>query len=76
VLRGELAKVLAAKPGTRNDTLNKVAFTLGGTPPAAPSRPTSPKQVLDRAVAELGGDTAKSTSTAREAFADGLAKGA
>jgi hypothetical protein len=76
VLRGELARVLDAKPGTRNDTLNKVAFTFGrhvvrGTVPADLA-----EQVLDRAVAELGGDTAKSTSTARKAYADGQQKGA
>ena len=76
VLRGELARVLGAKPGTRNDTLNKAAFTLGqhvvrGTVPADLA-----EQVLDRAVAELGGDTAKSTSTARKAYADGQQKGA
>jgi hypothetical protein len=28
-MRGELADVAAARPGTRNDTLNRAAFRLG-----------------------------------------------
>jgi hypothetical protein len=76
VLRGELAKVLAAQPGTRNDTLNTVAFNLG----RHATRGTVPKALaeaaLERAVAELGGDTAKSANTARHAFAAGQQKGA
>lgn len=75
VLREELAKILAAPRGTRNDTLNAVAFNLGrhvtrGTIPADLAQDT-----LDRAVGALGGDLAKSTSTARTAFADGQQKG-
>lgn len=75
VLREELAKVLGAMPGTRNDTLNAVAFNLGrhvarGTVPCDLAEDT-----LARAVDALGGDTAKSTSTVRSAFADGQAKG-
>jgi Bifunctional DNA primase/polymerase, N-terminal len=76
VLREEIAKVLAARPGTRNDTLNTVAFTLGthaarGTVPAELSQ-----AALDRAAQALGGDLAKSASTARAGFAAGLEKGA
>lgn len=75
VLREELAKILAAKPGTRNDTLNAVAFNLGrhvdrGTVPEDLALDT-----LDFAVAKLGGDVAKSEATARHAFEDGQQKG-
>lgn len=75
VLRGELARILGAKPGTRNDTLNKAAYTLGrhaarGTVPEDLAR-----QALDYAVDRLGGDTAKSAATARKAFDDGKHKG-
>ena len=76
VLREELAKILAAAPGTRNDTLNKVAFNLG----RHAARGTVPEplawETLDYAVGRLGGDTAKSETTARTAFARGQAKGA
>ncbi|MBR7829254.1 bifunctional DNA primase/polymerase [Actinospica sp. MGRD01-02] len=76
VLREELATILAAKPGTRNDTLNKVAFNLGthaarGTVPEDLARDT-----LDFAVGNLSGDVAKSEATARRSFEDGLQKGA
>jgi hypothetical protein len=75
VLRGELARILGAAPGTRNDTLNKAAFTLGthvarGTVPEDLAR-----QALDYAVDRLGGDTAKSAATAAKAFEDGKLKG-
>ena len=75
VLREELAKILAAEEGKRNDTLNRVAFNLGrhaarGTIPAALAEDT-----LARAVTALGGDTAKSEATARKAFHDGQQKG-
>jgi hypothetical protein len=76
VLRGELARVLGARPGTRNDTLNKAAFTLG----SHAARGTVPEDLaraaLDYAVDRLGGDTAKSAATARKAFDDGKQKGA
>ena len=76
VLREEIAKVLAARPGTRNHTLNAVAFTLGthaarGTVPAELSQ-----AALDHAAQALGGDLAKSAGTARAGFAAGLEKGA
>lgn len=75
VLGQELAKILAAKDGTRNDTLNAVAFNLG----RHVARGTVPQDLaldtLARAVEALGGDVAKSTSTARNAFADGQQKG-
>jgi Bifunctional DNA primase/polymerase, N-terminal len=75
VLRGELDKVLTAVPGTRNNTLNQVAFTLG----THIARGTLPAPVVERAldlVAEhLGGDTAKSLHTIRGALADGQRKG-
>lgn len=75
VLRGELARILGAAPGTRNDTLNKSAYTLGrhvarGTVPEDLAR-----AALDYAVDRLGGDTAKSAATARKAFDDGKHKG-
>lgn len=75
VLREELAKILGAKPGQRNDALNAVAFNLGrhvdrGTIPADLAQDT-----LAYAVERLGGDVAKSTSTAQHAFADGQQKG-
>lgn len=75
VLREEIAKVLAARPGTRNDTLNTVAFNLGrhaarGTVPADLAQ-----AALDHAVEALGGDTAKSTGTAHAAFTAGQEKG-
>jgi hypothetical protein len=76
VLREELATILAAKPGTRNDTLNRVAFNLGrhaarGTVPEDLAQDT-----LDYAVDQLGGDVAKSEATARRSFEDGMQKGA
>jgi Bifunctional DNA primase/polymerase, N-terminal len=75
VLREEIAKVLAARPGTRNDTLNTVAFNLGthaarGTVPADLAR-----AALDHAVEALGGDTAKSANTAHAGFTAGQEKG-
>jgi hypothetical protein len=75
VLREELATILAATPGTRNDTLNRVAFNLGrhvnrGTVPEDLARDT-----LDYAVGQLGGDVAKSEATARHSFEDGMQKG-
>jgi Bifunctional DNA primase/polymerase, N-terminal len=76
VLREELATILGAQPGTRNDTLNRVAFNLGrhvarGTVPEDLAR-----DALDYAVGKLGGDVAKSETTARRSFEDGLQKGA
>ena len=75
VLREEIAKVLAALPGTRNNTVNTVAFNLGkhaarGTVPADLAQ-----TALDHAVQALGDDVAQNTNTARRAFADGLEKG-
>lgn len=76
VLREELATILGAKPGTRNNTLNKAAFNLGrhtarGTVPEDLARDT-----LAFAVTRLGGDLTKSEATARRSFEDGLQKGA
>jgi hypothetical protein len=75
VLNGELAKVLAAAPGTRNDTLNTVAFTLG----THVAKGTMPADLAERALAHaadaLGGDVAKSLNTIRSALADGQRKG-
>ena len=75
VLRGELGKLAAAKPGTRNNTLNQVAFTLGrhvarGTLPYALA-----EVELIAAADRLGGDTAKSHNTIRRALQDGRQKG-
>lgn len=75
VLREEIAKVLAARPGTRNTTVNAVAFNLGrhaarGTVPADIAQ-----AALERAVEAIGDDVAKNLSTARHAFTDGLEKG-
>jgi hypothetical protein len=80
VLREELAKILAAQPGTRNDTLNAVAFNLGrhvtrGTILADLAEDTLTRAV-DSLAAQPGGDHAKSTATARKAFEDGQQKGA
>ena len=76
VLRGELARILAATPGTRNDTLNKAAFTLGKHAARGTVPEDLAQQALDYAVDRLGGDTAKSATTARKAFDDGRQKGA
>lgn len=75
VLRGELGKVLAAPPGTRNHTLNTVAFTLGthitkGTVPANVAQ-----RALDEIAQRLGGDVNKSLDTIRRALGDGQRKG-
>jgi hypothetical protein len=75
VLREEIAKVLAARPGTRNDTLNAVAFNLGkhaarGTVPADLAW-----SALEHAAEALGGDTAKSAGTAHAGFTAGQEKG-
>lgn len=80
VLREELAKILAARPGTRNDTLNAVAFNLGrhvarGSIPADLAEDTLTRAV-DHLAAQPGGDHAKSTATAQKAFEDGQQKGA
>jgi Bifunctional DNA primase/polymerase, N-terminal len=76
VLRGEVTKALSAQPGTRNDTLNAVAFTLG----THVARGTVPGQLAERAlerVAEaFGGNLTKSLTTIRTALADGRRKGA
>lgn len=75
VLREELAKVLAAAPGTRNDTLNTVAFTLGvhvgkGTFPADLA-----ERALTQAAESLGGNVTKSLNTIRSALTAGQHKG-
>jgi Bifunctional DNA primase/polymerase, N-terminal len=41
-LRGELANVAAARPGTRNDTLNRAAFPASSPPPATAASTSSP----------------------------------
>lgn len=68
VLRGELDKVLSAKPGTRNDTLNQVAFTLG----THIARGTLPAPVVEHALnnvaQRLQGDVNKSLNTIRSAL--------
>lgn len=75
VLRGELDKVLTAKPGTRNDTLNRAAFTLG----THVARGTLPAAVVEHALADvaerLAGDVNKSLNTIRNALSDGQRKG-
>lgn len=75
VLRSELDKVLTAKVGTRNDTLNRVAFTLG----THIARGTLPAAVVERALADvaerLAGDVNKSLDTIRSGLSAGQAKG-
>jgi len=75
VLRGELAKVYAAVPGTRNDTLNAVAFTLG----THVAKGTLPADLAERALThtaeDLGGDLPKSLATIRSALTAGERKG-
>lgn len=75
VLRGELDKALSARPGTRNDTLNQVAFTLG----THIERGTLPADVVERALEDvaqrLRGDVNKSRNTIRNALSDGRLKG-
>lgn len=75
VLRGELERILSAVPGTRNDTLNRAAFTLGthvakGTLPEALA-----ERALTHAAENLGGNVPKSLATIRSALADGQRKG-
>lgn len=76
VLREELATILAAKPGTRNDTLNRAAFTLGRHAARGTVPDDLAKATLDHAITALGGDIAKSEATARRSFEDGMQKGA
>jgi hypothetical protein len=75
VLREELAKILSAPPGTRNDTLNTAAFTLG----AHVAKGTMPADLAERALTQaaerLGGNVTKSLNTIRNALADGQRKG-
>jgi hypothetical protein len=75
VLRGELDKALSALPGTRNDTLNRVAFTLG----THITRGTLPADLVQRALDEvaqrLGGDVNKSLDTIRNGLSAGQQKG-
>lgn len=75
VLRGELDKILSARAGTRNDTLNRVAFILG----THVARGTLPAHVvehaLDQVAERLGGDVNKSLNTIRNALSDGQRKG-
>ena len=75
VLRDELAKVLAAVPGTRNDTLNTVAFTLGTHVTRGTMTPDLAERALTQAAENLGGDVAKSLNTIRSALAAGQRKG-
>lgn len=76
VLHGELDKALTAKPGTRNDTLNRVAFTLG----THITRGTLPADLVERALTEvahrLGGDVNKSLDTISSGLTSGQQKGA
>lgn len=75
VLRGELDKALSARPGTRNDTLNRVAFTLG----THINRGTLPADLVQRALDEvaqrLGGDVNKSLDTIRNGLNAGQQTG-
>lgn len=80
VLDGELAKLAAAGPGQRNDTLNAVAFNLGRHVARGTFTLSEVEDELLRAAEHLGDpgkrpDMAKSTSTIRRALADGRAKG-
>jgi len=75
VLREELAKVLAAAPGTRNDTLNKVAFTLGTHVTRGTLTADLAERALTQAAENLGGNVPKSLNTIRSALADGQRKG-
>lgn len=75
VLQGEIGRVLSARPGSRNHTLNTAAFTLG----RHVARGTMPRDVAEQALIcaadDLGGDTAKSYATVRNGLAAGEAKG-
>ena len=75
VLRGELAKLATAKPGTRNDTLNAAAFTLG----THVSKGTLSRALAEAALSEVaqrwGGDVGKSLNTIERGLNDGERKG-
>jgi Bifunctional DNA primase/polymerase, N-terminal len=75
VLREELAKVLAAVPGTRNNTLNTVAFTLGTHVTRGTMTADLAERALTQAAEQLGGNVPKSLNTIRSALADGQRKG-
>ena len=71
VLRGELAKLLSAPNGTRNDTLNQVAFTLG----KHISRGTLPADLVERALSEAAHRAGLSESETAHTIASGLRAG-
>jgi len=75
VLRGELAKLATAKPGTRNDTLNQVAFTLG----THITKGTLSRALAEAALSEVaqrwGGDVGKNLDTIERGLGDGESKG-
>jgi hypothetical protein len=71
VLRGELDKVLSAKTGTRNDTLNRVAFTLG----THIARGTLPADLVERALTDAARRTGLGETETASTIASGLAAG-
>jgi len=71
VLNGELAKVLTAKAGTRNDTVNRVAFTLG----THIVRGTLPLDLVERTLTAAALRTGLSETEAERTITSGLAAG-
>jgi hypothetical protein len=71
VLSGELAKVLTAKTGTRNDTVNRVAFTLG----KHIARGTLPADLVERTLIAAALRTGLSEAEAKRAIGSGLTAG-
>ncbi|HEV2344515.1 MAG TPA: bifunctional DNA primase/polymerase [Actinocrinis sp.] len=74
VLRGELAKLTSARAGTRNDTLNAVAFTLG----THVARGTLTRALAEAALTQVaerwGTDVSKSLGTIERSLSDGERK--
>jgi hypothetical protein len=71
VLNGELAKVLSATAGTRNDTVNRVAYTLG----THIARGTLPADLAERTLTAAALRTGLSEAEAQRTIASGLAAG-
>ncbi len=70
-LRGELDRILAAKPGTRNHTLNAAAYALGQLTSAGLLPADLARDALTQAAAAIGLPPGEATATIRSGLTAG-----
>ncbi len=73
-LREEARRVATARPGTRNDTLNRAAFSLGQLAPAGLLPPAAVIAALASAAREAGLPEGEARRTIRSGMAAGARK--